>query len=117
MTTDTPITYHPFSNGGQWSDWQGSNCHRCTKYNPDADTPEQTCAVEFELSLGGWEGDGKISEATAKAMGFVNEQGEESCAYVWPCALVEWKQEWQDTVARRKGFKNAAEMLAAKGGE
>lgn len=111
------ITFRPFSNGGQWGDWQASNCERCVKYNPAADSPDQTCPIEFELSLGGWEGDGKIGEATAKAMGFLDEAGNENGNYVWPCAIVEWTQEWQDAVARRKGFANAAEMLAAKGGE
>lgn len=101
--------YAPFANGTQFDDWQACNCERCTKYRPYAETPDKACSLEWTLSIGGETGDGSVSEATARRMGFLHEDGSEERRYVWPCAIVEWTEEWKAEVSARSAAKEHAE--------
>lgn len=55
----------PFANGSEYDWWTEHNCCRCALYHPDATDPADTCPLEWALSLGGDEGDGKIGNAVA----------------------------------------------------
>lgn len=43
---------HLFANGTEFLMWQERNCFRCTKCNGEAEKPEDTCFIEWELSTG-----------------------------------------------------------------
>jgi hypothetical protein len=55
----------PFANGSEYDYWTERNCCRCARYNPGATDPADTCPLEWALSLGGDEGDGRIGNAIA----------------------------------------------------
>src|SRR5690349_11014781 len=94
--------YSPFANGTQFDDWQACNCERCTKYNPDAETMDAACRLEWILSVGGETADGSVTEETALQCGYLRADGTEETRYVWPCAIVEWTDEWKAEIARRR---------------
>lgn len=97
------IRFHPFANGSQWGDWQSSNCERCTKYHPEADSPDGTCDLEWTLSLGGEECDGSVGEQLARRCGYLKDDGATDRRYVWPCTEVEWTEVWKEQLARKRG--------------
>jgi len=82
MTTRIRI----FSNGSQYMDWQASNCERCKKAIWTFEPP--TCPIQVALEEADFD-DGTISEEIAKQSGYDKER------YVWPCAEVEWTEEWK----------------------
>lgn len=49
-------TFRPFSNGFEYRMWLDHNCHRgeggCRRYNPEAATSRDGCAMEVALSIG-----------------------------------------------------------------
>jgi len=84
----------PFSSGGQFSDWTGANCDRCTKgaHRLGADALPD---CEIELALGeAYLDDGNISDEIAKRMGY-----KPLAAYCWQCTewepTPEWTAEWK----------------------
>lgn len=84
-------TVSPFRNGTQYDDWSEYNCNRCTKgvHRLNDETAWPTCELEADL-LEARFGDGEIPADTAKRIGINDE-----IRYVWPCAEVEWTEEWQ----------------------
>lgn len=88
MTT----TVRPFSNGGQYSDWSDCNCARCTKgahrLNDDAAFPD--CELEAALLVACFDS-GEIPLTIAQRIGMKEDEGR----YVWPCAEVQWTEEWK----------------------
>lgn len=82
----------PFSNGTQYADWSDSNCARCTKgvHRLNDETAWPTCELEAAL-LEACFGDGEIPLATAQRIGMRENEGR----YVWPCAEVDWTEEWK----------------------
>jgi hypothetical protein len=64
---------------------------RCTHYGDDgSDCPLLIALAEAYI------GDGTIDEATARAIGYLAGDGtDRALDYVWPCASVEWTDEWK----------------------
>lgn len=79
-------------------DWSESNCNRCTKgvhrLNDDAAWP--TCELESALLTACFDS-GEIPLAIAQRIGMTTDDGR----YVWPCAEVDWTEEWQAEYYRR----------------
>lgn len=73
----------PFHCGTQYLDWENSNCCRCKKYTDDASGCEIMQALAYASVS-----DGTVSPEMAERMGY--KKG----AYLWPCAEVDWTDEW-----------------------
>ena len=86
----------PFYCGSQYLDWVASNCERCKKGS--IDEIEIRCPIQRTLDAA-CIGDGEISDAMAVRMGITEETKN---AYGWPCAEVEWTEEWKAEYIRRK---------------
>jgi len=86
-----------FSNGTQFSDWQASNCARCTK---SASMPENEdifpllCEIESALYDADFD-NGMVTEE------IMNRSGYESGRYVWCCNEVDWTEEWKNEYSNR----------------
>ncbi len=86
--------YRPFSNGTQFQDWNYANCERCVKSDAATKDGQSKCEI-FNALWNTYLGSGDISEDIAKRMGYLEEDGEETGRYCWPCNEVEWTPEWQ----------------------
>jgi hypothetical protein len=106
------IRFRPFSNGSQFTDWEGSNCERCTKSALNDDSWAINCTLLNALFTAQIE-DGSIDEATARRLGYLTDEGEDR-RYVWQCGEVEWSREWLDTWARRRGHADFAAYEVSK---
>jgi len=71
--------YKPFATGDEHADWINRNCGTCKK-GYSAKRSEYDCTLQFELDFA-YCGDGKISEKTARAIGFLNNK---DCT-IWEC--------------------------------
>ena len=78
----------PFSSGRQFSDWQASNCERCTKFTKWIQDPP-VCEIDYELSMA-YLFDGEVSPEIAERMGYNSGGGNQN----WKCNEVEWTQGW-----------------------
>lgn len=80
-----------FSNGTQFSDWQVSNCDRCTKGASVCLAPGDwpTCTIEAELVKAYFD-TGCVPDEIAARAGVSDEQ-----SYVWMCSEVVWTEEWK----------------------
>ena len=108
MTTE--IRFRPFANGGQYMDWQGSNCERCTKSTLDATGCYAVNCEILEALLDAACGGGTVSADIGARMG--TSAGE--TRYVWQCGEVEWTEEWKEQYARRKGYASAEAYQRAR---
>lgn len=86
----------PFWSGTQYMDWEASNYERCTK--GIIFDLEFKCDIQEALSISNIR-DGEITTKMAKRMGITDET---KTAYVWPCAEVEWTEEWKKEYLQRK---------------
>lgn len=88
----------PFSCGSQSSDWESSNCDRCTKRIPDGgDYTQFKCDIQRALGLA-FMTDGAVSPDIARRMGYA----ENPTSYVWQCGEVDWTPEWRAEYAYRR---------------
>ncbi len=94
MTT----TVRPFSNGTQYADWTDSNCNRCTKgvHRLDDEIAWPTCELEAALLTACFES-GEIPLFIAERIGMK----EDEARYCWPCAEVDWTDEWKAEYRRQ----------------
>ncbi len=81
----------PFDNGSQYADWTMGNCDRCTKYNFEAESPEETCDIEWALSMASAD-DGTISQDIADRCGYTANKG----CYGWQCPEMVWTRKAAD---------------------
>jgi hypothetical protein len=91
----------PFSNGSQWLDWQESNCERCTKSEERDENDCRACPIITAIEWSAW--GQPLTPEMAYRMGYVDQEGNRSMAYVWPCREVEWTEEWKTEHRRRYG--------------
>lgn len=71
--------HRPFSTGRQWAEWDERNCGSC-RLGFDMKHGKFRCAHQFCLTSAAI-GDGLITEATARAVGFLDSEGSD----LWEC--------------------------------
>lgn len=83
----------PFYCGGQFGDWTGANCDRCTK-GSHKQHPDELPKCELEAALvEAYVTDGQIDKIIAERIGFDPNK------YNWNCTewepTPEWETEWK----------------------